>query len=201
LVGYIFIVIFVIISLVLGGWELIYNSGKDEVLSDMISIKRLTFNFSKRNFQSSYNEMKNKYSSLENDNYKLKMELYRVENSKVGLESNTNAIAFVALVLFITIIVTGASDITNFLKDIIINPNSSSKLKEYLNLDDILFVKELFILAYIVITGELIFGFVRDSTIIKIYDLAIKVLNDIKKETNEKEDTVKIKNKVTTGYR
>lgn len=144
---------------------------KDEYLNEFISIKKYYYNKRYNRFTKMYSDIKNKYNSVlnekENKDRKVdfvKFEKYRLENNKFSIESNTNAFMISLFTLLITII------IAVFVTLNIVDDN----------------IKLIILGSYIVLLLIYSCSIFIDNIKVRIYDLAIKVLDDIEKQNKEK---------------
>lgn len=155
----------------------------DEVLEDIFNrykINGTNFNKNIEIFKAVYNDINKKYmekllimhaeetnekKQLKMDLEYIKLEKYRLENNKLGIESNVNPILVSLFVLIVTIGVTGL-------------PNLFSELGKYVNL----IINISVILAFTILSYSLTQKISKSGLKVSIYDVAIKVLNDLENE-------------------
>lgn len=148
---------------------------KDQYLKEFMSIKQYFYNKKYETFQCKYGEIKQKYKETLKQKFEddkkvefIKLEKYRIENLIASIETNTNSALAALFVLTVTIIITIFSGLKVF--------------------DDIMKVSTLII--YIILILILSIGNFKDNVEVRIYNLAIKVLEDIEKEFIEVEDKI-----------
>jgi len=145
----------------------------DEFLGEfMLKMNFKNNHYNKRHydFEKMYSNIMDKYVLIlskkvnkDKKNEFIKFEKYRIINNKFSIESNTNVIMLTLFVLSVTIAIT------------ILAVLSTISIKG----------KSILVIIYIGVTLVYCFKAFRENVNVKIYDIAINVLNDIEKEINK----------------
>lgn len=143
----------------------------DENLSEFFSKKYSHLYNNIDDFKKVYDAIKKKYKNILEEKKSVqaksefvKYEKYRLENCKTGVESNTNSFNIALFVLIITIGITLIPDVAG---------KWDNQLLAALYICG-------FTVVFLILVNCFIVKVVKYNRMIRIYDIAIKVLNDIK---------------------
>lgn len=156
---------------------------KDEYLQEFMCIKYYYVNKKHIKFKDMYDRINKKYTDklkeidklkqIDNKEEKeqfIKFEKYRLQNNKFSIESNTNGFLLALLTLVATMAITTFESMSVF--------NDT--------------IKCIIFLVYLLIVAPLEFLYFIDNKNVKIYDLAIKVLEDIEQENAKEKSKTEI---------
>lgn len=150
---------------------------KDEILQEFINDYEKEFNKSNKKFTSLYNKINEKYNilqSLNNKNkFSIKIEKDRLENIKSSIESNTNAYYIALFAIIVTIVM---NFMPNWVKEIFKSFNSNIGSSR---------IEAMVVLVYLSLVIALVKNISRYSKQVAIYDIAIRVVNNIIDQENE----------------
>lgn len=181
---------------------------KDEVLETVFNEYKSDFNKELKRFIEAYLDIEKiyKYKLLSINNYKsynvqeedidkkltmkllyIKFEKDRIENNKLEIESNVNSVLISIIVLVISVGISGL--IFGF-------QNNIDSLKgDIENIASIVNLFFMLILLYIVVSGFILFNRIsKKLNMVRIYNIAINVLNDLQKKVEKEKIASNIKN-------